>query len=65
MIQSGTIAPQYVDLRYPDGKLAGRYDPARGILEIQRAGAKYYFDLTLCQILPLENKQEVCYDFNR
>lgn len=40
----------YVELRTPNrdrkGKLLARYDSARGILEIQDAGTKYYFDLT-------------------
>lgn len=37
---------QYEPLEFPDKKLAARFDPIRGILEIQRAGIKYYFDLT-------------------
>lgn len=64
-MSAGTIVPQYVDLRYPDGKLAAKYDPARGILEVQRNGTKFYFDLTLCKILTIEKAPEVCYDFNR
>lgn len=65
-MSAGTIVPQYVDLRYPDGKLAAKYDPTRGILEIKhRDGTKFYFDLTLCEILAIEKAPEVCYDFNR
>lgn len=45
---------QYADLRLPSrdrrGKLVARYDPLRGILEIQDSGMKYYFDLTQCPI---------------
>ncbi len=40
----------YVDLRIPNrdrrGKLLARYDQARGVLEFQVDGMKYYFDLT-------------------
>lgn len=57
----GTVSlplPQYVDARYPDNKIAFRYDPLRGIIEIQRNGIRYYFDLT---ILAIENKSEMCY----
>lgn len=38
-------ASPYVDVRYPDGWIAFRYDPKRGIVEIQRRGQKFYFDL--------------------
>lgn len=39
-------SPQYVELKFVDGGLAGRYDPVRGVLEVQRRGMKHYFDLT-------------------
>lgn len=35
----------YVDVPYPDGSLAFRLDTERMIVEIQRRGIKYYFDL--------------------
>lgn len=38
--------PQYKPLRLPDGTLAARYDPLRGVLEVKCQGMKYYFDLT-------------------
>lgn len=34
----GTVSlpsPQYIDVRYPDNKLAFRYDPTRAIVEIR------------------------------
>lgn len=37
---------RYVELRLPDGKLACRFDPVRGLLEVQARGIKHYFDLT-------------------
>lgn len=39
-------SPQYIELKFVDGGLAGRYDPVRGVLEVQRRGTKHYFDLT-------------------
>ena len=36
---------QYIELTYPDGFVAGRFDPTRGVLEIRRKGALHYFDL--------------------
>jgi hypothetical protein len=40
--------PQYKPLRLPDGTHSGVcYDPLRGVLEIQRKGTKYYFDLAV------------------
>jgi hypothetical protein len=41
------LRAQYTDLRTPDGALAGRYDPQRGVLEIKVNGSKYYFDLAM------------------
>jgi hypothetical protein len=37
----------YTDLRLPDGTLVGRYDPARGVLEVRKKGATHYFDLAV------------------
>lgn len=39
--------PTYIDVRYPDGRLAFRYDPQRGVVELQKRGEKHYFDLTM------------------
>lgn len=37
---------QYIDIRLPDGSHSGvRVDSRRGVLEIQRKGVRYYFDL--------------------
>ena len=60
----GTVVPQYVELRYPDGKLAAKYDPIRGILELQRQGVKFYFDLALLSMPAIEMPKEVCYNFD-
>jgi hypothetical protein len=60
----GTIplpSPNYVDVRYPDNKLAFRYDPKRGIIEVQRNSVRYYFDLTLLP-LELESDEVFCYN---
>jgi len=41
--------PQWVELRQgnePTGKLLAKYDPKRGLLEIQQRGIKTLFDLT-------------------
>lgn len=35
----------FEEMRFPDGWLAFRYDPNRCLVEIQRRGQKYYFDL--------------------
>lgn len=61
---AGTITPRYVDLRYPDGKIAARYDSARGILEMRRGGVNVYFDLTLCTVAAVEEPREVAYNFD-
>lgn len=38
----------YVALRLPDGRHSGvRWDAARGVLEVQKQGVRYYFDLAL------------------
>lgn len=59
MTQEAIVPPaQYEALMLPNGKLAGRYDPLRGILEIQSAGIKYYFDLT--QIKPIDKRNNLC-----
>lgn len=40
--------PLYHDLRLPDGSHSGvRVDAQRLVLEIQRKGVKYYFDLAV------------------
>ena len=63
----GTVVPQYLELRFPDGKLAGRYDPVRGILEIRRNGVNVYFDLAVLAmpILPFDKPSDTCYNFDR
>lgn len=58
MIEQVLPPAQYEPLEFPDKKLAGRFDPVRGILEIQRAGIKYYFDLT--QIKPIDKRNNLC-----
>jgi len=62
---AGTIVPvpHYIELRFSSGKLAARYDPVRGILELQERGVRQYFDLALVD-LPLENQTDVCYNFD-
>ena len=52
---------RYEALRLPDGSHSGcQFDRARFVLEIQRKGVKYYFDLA---ILPqgLVKQENVCY----
>lgn len=40
-------SPQYIELRFPDGTHSGaRYDPIRGVLEVQKRGIKHVFDLS-------------------
>lgn len=39
------MTTHYMELRYPDGKMAARYDPIRGLLELQKSNVKYLFDL--------------------
>ena len=62
----GTVlpTPHYVELRYPDGKLAARYDPVRGILELRQRGATVYFDLAMLANEVVEAPEETCYNFN-
>lgn len=36
--------PHWVDLRLPNNKLAARYDPLRGVLELRINGQKCWFD---------------------
>lgn len=51
--------PQYKDLRLPDGRYVGRYDPARGVLEVPCGGRnKHYFDLAL--LSPVDVLADVC-----
>lgn len=39
--------PHYVPIYFADGTHTGvRFDPFRGILEIQKKGVKHFFDLT-------------------
>lgn len=57
-------SPQYVDLPFSDGGLAGRFDPVRGVLEVQRRGVKHYYDLAVLvqahiRSLPSEHAQIV------
>ena len=56
-----TIAPKYIELRYPDGKLAARYDPGRGLLEMQKAGVKVLFDLAILSDSPIDFTPDSCY----
>lgn len=43
--------PHFRDLRLPEGKFIGRYDPVRGILEVPCGGGnKYMFDLAQMQM---------------
>lgn len=54
---------KFVVVRYPDGRIAFRYDPVRGIVELQDRRHKYYFDLT--QIIvnyPIDKSTNMCYD---
>jgi hypothetical protein len=57
----------YADLRLPDGSHSGvRVDALRGVIEIQRRGTKYYFDLTQIQDnLPVAIITNTCYDGGR
>lgn len=59
--QSILPSPQYADLRLPNGKLAGRYDPTRGLLEVQTGGIKHYFDLTQI-VKAIDNKTDSGYN---
>jgi hypothetical protein len=45
----------YQAVRYPDGSLAFRYDPKRGMVEIQRRGQRFYFDLTIIIAETIDN----------
>jgi hypothetical protein len=55
------IVPKYIELRFPDGKLAARFDAGRGLLEIQKAGQKHLFDLALLSDLPIDFTPDLCY----
>lgn len=57
-------SPQYIELRLPDGKIAGRFDPLRGVLEVQTRGVKHYFDLTQV-VLTIDKSPELCYDIQQ
>ena len=61
---AGTITPRYVDLRFPDGKIAARYDTTRGILEMRHRGATVYFDLTLCTVAAVEVPPATAYNLD-
>lgn len=37
----------FVPVRFPDGRLAFRWDPGRGLVEIVRRGDRYLFDLRI------------------
>jgi hypothetical protein len=53
--------PQYEILRLPNGKHSGAcFDARRFVLEIQRDGIKYYFDLALFS-QGIDKLDEVCY----
>jgi len=55
-------APQYQILRLPNGKHSGvAVDLRRWVLEVQRDGIKYYFDLTQLSAKTIENTPEPCY----
>ena len=61
MDNSNFPLPQYEALRLPDGTHSGvRVDRARLIIEVQRKGIKYYFDLALLKHAT-EKQAEVCY----
>ena len=55
---------RYVDVRFPDGKLAFRYDVERGIVQIAQRGMLHYFDLAelakQADNLPIAQKVELC-----
>jgi len=58
----GTVIPvykpvaQYESIFLPDGTHSGvRFDRNRGILEIQKKGVKYFFDLALMQQVSRQN----------
>lgn len=58
----GTVIPvykpvaQYEPIYLPDGTHSGvRFDRNRGILEIQKKGVKYFFDLALMQQVSRQN----------
>lgn len=61
-------SPQYIELKFVDGGLAARYDPVRGVLEVQRRGMKHYFDLAQLKETvkkTVDNSPELCYDGDR
>lgn len=58
----GTVVPHYVELRYPDGKLAARFDPVRGLLELQKGNVKHLFDLALLAEQPIDLRAKLCYN---
>jgi hypothetical protein len=63
MLEAVTLPkPQYEILRLPDGRHSGaRFDPVRGVLEIQYKGSKYLFDLAQIKEA-IDEKKNVCYD---
>jgi hypothetical protein len=54
-------AASYVDVRYPDGKLAFRFDAGRGIVEIAQRGTLHYFDLAIAGKDAIDNSANLCY----
>ena len=54
----------YVDIRFPDGKLAFRFDTSRGIVQIAQRGDIHFFDLAeltkQADNLPIAKKDETC-----
>lgn len=55
---------RYVDVRYPDGRLAFRFDVGRGVVQIGQRGEIYYFDLVdlvkRAEDLPIAKNSEPC-----
>lgn len=65
-ISVNKVIPQFINVYYPDGRVAFRYDPARGIVELQDRRIKHWFDLT--QVIvnkPVDQAQPVCYDMRQ
>ena len=56
------VKNEYVDLRLPDGTHSGvRIDKQRCLLEVQKRGVKYLFDLTLL----IDFQEQLCYTDNQ
>jgi hypothetical protein len=57
------VQPQFIPVRYPDGRIAFLFDPVRCIVELQDRRRKYWFDLTQIIIhLPVAPDEQICYD---